>query len=61
MSCPHRMGNQIRIPSLVPAVILAIGILFAAPGTGSAPAPISTGITFGGHVEAVIPRGNWSL
>jgi Cu/Ag efflux protein CusF len=54
MSCPHRMGNQIRIPSLVPPVILAIGILFAATlvqAQQSRPSPRS--MAFFGRVEVV--------
>jgi Cu/Ag efflux protein CusF len=54
MSCPHCKGDPMRIPNLVPAVNLAIGILFAATLLQSQPTrPAPRSLAFFGRVQVV--------
>jgi Cu/Ag efflux protein CusF len=58
MSCPLSKGNPIRIPSFVPVVIVAIGILFAATlAQAQQPRPAQRSLVFFGRVEVVDSDG----
>jgi Cu/Ag efflux protein CusF len=54
MSCPHCKGDPMRIPNLVLAVNLAIGILFAATLLQAQPTrPAPRSLAFFGRVQVV--------